>query len=219
MEYDLFRSKLKPLVDDALIPHFIESSSSGDHPHRMATVGLIIAGSVQGRRKRMASKAKNNTARPDSTSPPRGDNETSRGPIQQVPPPAPEPQPQYQPSGFVARYLIRGVTKQEAPPCPPAVAEPAKKAVAAQREEPAKKPVAVQREEPPIDGKVNQPPSEIFVELVCMNCGIKQRRKRLKAGIYCNSCPRSSSVMRCVGCGTDRAENVKTCTNCHKGFQ
>ena len=60
MEYELFRSKLKPSVDGALISGIIRSSSSGLNSHRTAVMELMIEGSIHERRERMFEKAKNN---------------------------------------------------------------------------------------------------------------------------------------------------------------
>ena len=53
MEHELFQSKLKPLVDRALISDAIESSCSGEHPHRAAAIELILERSIQDRRERV----------------------------------------------------------------------------------------------------------------------------------------------------------------------
>ena len=58
MEYEFFRSKLKPLVDRSLIPSIIERSSSGEHPHHAVAMGLVLEKSIQERRERI-SKIKN----------------------------------------------------------------------------------------------------------------------------------------------------------------
>jgi hypothetical protein len=83
MEHELFQSKLKRHVDDALLSKIIESSSTGEHPHRTAAMELVIERSVRDRRERMAMKAKN-TSRPDLTPQPKGGNA-----VQQEQPPAP----------------------------------------------------------------------------------------------------------------------------------
>lgn len=214
MEHELFQSKLKPSVDGALISYIIESSSSGEHRHRTAALKLILERAIRERRKRILTKAKNNTSPPHPTCPPNGSNKTPTVPIQQVqlptPAPTPAPQPQFQSYNFIAHYLTRypsASTKDEAPPVSSTLPKPAKTIE------------VVQREEPPPDIKTNSSPSEAVVELVCMGCGAKQRRRRLESGVHCASCPRSSSIMRCVGCGTGRVEDIKTCTNCRKKFK
>jgi len=64
MEHELFQSELKPSVDGALISGMIRSSSSGLHSHRAAAMELILEKSIQDRRERMLTKAKN-SLRPD----------------------------------------------------------------------------------------------------------------------------------------------------------
>ena len=91
MEFELFRSKLKPLVDHTLIPNIIESSPEGERPHHAVAIGLILEGSIQERRKRMLEKVKN-ASRPDSTSQPDGGNEIPTASIPQAQPLAPAPQ-------------------------------------------------------------------------------------------------------------------------------
>ena len=54
MEHELFRSKLKSLVDRTLIPSIIEGSSSGEHPHHAVAVWLVLERSTQERRERMS---------------------------------------------------------------------------------------------------------------------------------------------------------------------
>ncbi|KAF9793441.1 hypothetical protein BJ322DRAFT_1155521 [Thelephora terrestris] len=214
MEHELFQSKLKPLVDGALISYIIEGSSSGEHLHRTAALELILERSIQERRKRILAKAKNNGSQPDATHQPTGSSKTPKVPIQQVQPPtptpAPAPQPQPQSYNFIAHYLARTA---------PAPVKAEASLASSTLPKPVARPEVVQREEPPPEIKTNPPPSEVVVELVCMGCGVKRYRCSLKSGVYCTSCPRSSSVMRCVGCGTIRAENVKVCANCRKKFK
>ena len=210
MEHELFQSKLKPLVDSALIPYIIENSSSGEHPYRTAALELILEMSIQERRKRVLAKVKTNTSQQDPPPQPKPSSMVPKPPIQQAQPPVPVPQPQPQPpSGFIAHYFARNVsapTKVEASSGPPTIPKTVMKTeVAQQKEPPADTPKPV--------------PSEDVVELVCMGCGVKQRRHGLASGLYCASCPRSSSVMRCVGCGIVRAECIKICTNCRKKFK
>ena len=56
MEYELFRSKLKHQADRTLISNIIDSSSSGEHPHRSEAMALVIERSIQERRERMLKK-------------------------------------------------------------------------------------------------------------------------------------------------------------------
>ena len=202
MEHELFQSKLKPLVDSALIPYMIENSSSGEHPYRTAALELILERSIQERRKRILEKARRDTPQQDPPPQPKPSSTVLKAPIQQ-----PQPQP---PSGFIAHYFaprnVPAPTKVEASPGSSTVSKTAVKTEVAQHKE------------PPV-GTPEPVPSEDVVELVCMGCGVKQWRHGLASGLYCASCPRSSSVMRCVGCGTVRTESIKICTNCRKKFK
>ena len=203
MEHELFQSKLKPSVDCAIISHIMETSSSGKYPHRTAAMELILERSIQEYRKRIVAKIAMASSQPDSTPQTKGNNDAPRVPIQQVQPPGPGSQLPPQPSGFVAKYLVRNANKHEASPGSSDLSKSTKNTEVVQHEESQK----------------NTKTAENFAELVCMDCGLKQQRSNLGSGIYCVSCPRSSSVMRCVGCGTDRAENVRKCTNCHRKFK
>ena len=82
MEYELFRSKLKPLVDRTLIPNIIENSSSGEHPHHAVAMGLILESSIQERRERMSKTT--NASQPDSTPKAEGNTEIENVPIRQA---------------------------------------------------------------------------------------------------------------------------------------
>ena len=228
MEHELFQSRLKPLVDRALISDIIESSSSGGHPHRTAAMELVIERSIQGRRERMLAKAKSapqpapapqpkndsETPRvsipkvtPPATAPaprPKRSSETMASPIQKVEPPAPAPSPTPQP---LPGLFDPAYAKTEAPPDSSSSPKPPRGAKAARHVE------------LPADTKVNPPPSEVIVELVCEGCRVKYPRKSLWSDLYCPSCPESSDIMRCVGCGAIRAKNVRVCTRCHGKFK
>ena len=52
MEYELFRSELKPSVDGALLSKTIRGSSSGENSHRAAVMESIFERSIQERRDR-----------------------------------------------------------------------------------------------------------------------------------------------------------------------
>jgi len=95
MEHELFQSKLKPLVDTTSIPRTIRSSSSGETPHYTAVMGLIFGRSIQERRERVFTKAKN-TLRSDPITQPKSSNipDISTPPVQPlVRTPAPTPAP------------------------------------------------------------------------------------------------------------------------------
>ena len=53
MEHEMFRSKLKPLVDDTVFSEIVENSSSGERPYRAEAMELVLEGSIQECRKRM----------------------------------------------------------------------------------------------------------------------------------------------------------------------
>ena len=209
MEHELFRTKLKPLVDRALLPKLLEGSSSGEHPHRAPAIESVLERSIQDRRERMLAKAKS-ASQPGSTSKPEGSNETPKVATQRAKhPPAPPPQPVSQSYSFIS-YLTRHV------PAPARNETPSGPSTVSQHEE---KTEVERRQEPPADTQTNPPPSEPLVELVCMGCGVKQQRRALESGIHCVSCLKSSNFMRCVGCGTARVSDIKACTNCHVKFK
>ena len=204
MEHELFQSKLKHLVDGALLSRIIESSSTGEHPHRTAAMELVIERSVRDRRERMVAKSEN-TSRPDPTPQPQGGN------IQQVQPPAavrvPAPQLSSQSSNnnhLDGRQEPTPI-KSEVPSSSGTLPKTTNSGGVAERLR-----AAV---------LTDPPPPEVLVELVCMSCGVKQRRGILESGIDCSRCPKSSSVVRCVCCGTIRSKNRRKCTHCHGKFR
>jgi len=93
MEYELFRSKLKPSFDGALISGIIRGSSSGLNSHRTAVISLIVEGSIQARRERMFKKAKD-SSRLDPTPQAKRTSEAPNTSIPEVQLPAPAPAPQ-----------------------------------------------------------------------------------------------------------------------------
>ena len=52
MEHELFQSKLKLLVDDAVFSEIVENSSSGEQPYRAEAMELVLERSIQECRKR-----------------------------------------------------------------------------------------------------------------------------------------------------------------------
>ena len=215
MEYELFRSRLKPFVDGALVSGIIRSSSSGLNSHRTAVMELIIEGSIQEHRERMLAGAKN-SLRPDPTPQPKRTSVVPNISIPEARPttPAPAPQPPSQclPNDTTETVtgLVSASAEYEASQDSSALSEPAKiiKGVA-------------RCEEPPADIKTNPPPSEGFVELECESCHLKRLRRCLPDGLYCGRlfCPIWSGRMKCVGCGTIRVDDVDACTGCHRTFK
>ena len=206
MEHELFQSKLKPLVDRALLSDIIESSSTGEHPHRAAAMELILERSIQERLERKLTKVKN-SEQPNPAPQPEGSSETPITPIQKVkplaPPPASQPPPR-QSSGFRLASLLEGF------------GEPQDLSTSSK---PAGKFKAVRLEEPPADIKANPLSSDVVVELVCGGCRVKRPISRLWSKTHCPSCPTFSDIMRCARCETIRTENVKACTSCHGEFK
>jgi len=216
MEYELFRSRLKPSVDNDLISGIIRRSSSGLNSYRTAIMELIIEGSIQEHRKRMFEKAKNNP-RSDPT---RQAKRTSVGPNISIPeaqPLAPTPAPALQPQSQSLPNDTTGTASRLA-------------SASAEREAPrdssdllklAKKIAGVARcEEPPADVKTNPSPSENSVEPECETCHLKGLQSSLFPGA-CVQCilMRKGGRMKCVGCGTIRTGGVDACTSCHRKFK
>ena len=203
MELSLFQSTLKPLVDRALISDIIESSSSGEHPHRSAAMVLILGRSIQQRRERIAAIEK--ASRPTQ---PTKSSEAPRVPIQQAQPAALAPKPpQHPPSNPVSTRPAPTSTKCEAKPDPPAPQKPAKKVATARQEG------------PPTNITTKLPPPQDIVKLVCVGCRVGYPRSDLWSGIYCPTCPKHSDFMGCIRCGTIRTEEVKACAKCHVKFK
>jgi len=214
MEYELFRSKLKPSVDGALISGIIRSSSSGLNSHRTAVMELMIEGSVQERRERMFEKAKNN---PRSDLTPQA-KRTSVAPSISIPEAQPlAPVPALQPPSQSFSNDTTGTVTSLAS----ASAEYEASQDSSGHLKPAKKIEGVaRREEPPADVKTNPSPPEDCVELECESCHLKILRGCLFLGT-CRQCifAGNGGKMRCVGCGTTKVYNVDACTGCHRTFK
>ena len=212
MEYELFRSKLKPSVDGALISGIICSSSSGLNPHRTAVIELIIEGSIQERRERMFEKGRN-SLQPDPTPQAKRTSDAPNTSIPEVQLPAPVPQP---PSQSLPNDAIGIVTstasasvKHNASPDSSALSGPTKMKTGVARSQ-----------KPPADVNTSPSPSgpEDFVELECKGCHSKRSRSSLLGGVYCGRLLCLGN-MKCVGCGTTKAGDVNACTGCHRRFK
>jgi len=213
MEYELFRSKLKPSIDGASISGMIRGSSSGVNSHRTAAMELIIEGSIQERRERMFAEAKN-SLRPDLTPQPKRTSEARNISVPEVQPPAPAPAPTPQlPAQSLPNNTTGTVTSPKSASSKYKASEDSWNS-----SKPAKNIKIVQREEPPADVKTNPSSSDDFVELVCWVCSARQLRSRLWDGVYCSPCPLLVK-MRCVGCDTIRVDDVRACTGCHRVFK
>jgi hypothetical protein len=212
MEHELFQSKLKPSVDDALLFNIIRSSSSGEYSHRAAAMELVFERSIQGRRKRDSAKVKD-SLQPDPAPQLKGSEplETPNPPAE-LPIPAPTlplpPQPLPNASTDIPAMPAPSFATHEAPLNLPTLSEPAQKTNE-----------ATLREEPQADAKTNPPPSEDTTQLACSWCGAKQRRSDLRFGIRCGSCPIWFGAMKCVGCGSARLSDIEACTYCRRKFE
>jgi len=210
MEYELFRSKLKPSIDGASVSGIIRCSSSGLSSHRTAAMELVLEGSVRERRERMPKKAKN-SLRLDPTLQAKRTSEAPNMSIPEVQLPAPAPSQSLpnDATGIVTSPASASA-EHNGPPDSPALSKRAKR-------------IKVVRSEKPLtDVKTNPSSSENFVEMACQNCGVRQLRSCLWSGLYCNPCPlrlERTTKMKCVGCDTIRVDDVGACTGCHRTFK
>jgi len=217
MEYELFRSKLKPSIDGASISGIIRCSSSSLSSHRTAVMELIIEGSIQARRERMFAKGEN-SLQSDPTPQHKRTSEVQNIFVPEVQPPTPAPVPQPQPP---SQSLPNGTAGTVATPKPAPFKYRAPEDLWAPPKPAKKSKKTVRREEPPADVKTNPSSSENFVGLACQNCGVRQLRSRLWDGVYCNPCPLwfGGTKMKCIGCNTIRVDDVGACTGCHRTFK
>ena len=194
MEHEMFQSKLKPLVDDAVFSEIVEGSSLGEQPYRAEAMKLVLEGSIRERRKRMVA-TKN--PQPDSTTRPKRGKKKRDIPIQPpVPAPPPQESPQL-PSDPIAAHTsgIDGASPESSTlPKPPGKSK-------------------TQHEKSPAISKGNLF-SERTVELVCSQCGLERHPFRPMSNCLCEE----PHVMKCSECGTTRAGRVDTCTGCHGKF-
>jgi hypothetical protein len=212
MEHELFQSKLKPSVDGTLLSDIVRGSSSGKHPHRAAAMELVFERSIQGRRERVSTKVKDSLQSDPTPQLKRSEQLKAPIPPAELPIPvlASPPPPQSSANAnanVLAGHTSPSPTTHEVSPVLSTFSKPAKKI---------KK--AVQREEPQADAKMNPPPSEDIVQLACRSCGVRQQRSHLRLGVCCGLCLGPSAIMKCVGCGTFRINDIEACTSCHKKF-
>jgi len=214
MEHELFQSKLKPSVDDALISDIIRGSSSGGNSHRAAAIGLILARSIQERRKRMSARVES-TLRPRPAPQLERSGEEPNISIPQVQSASPSPAPQSRSQSSTT------ATIDSSPGVPSVSGKPEASPGSSTLSKSARNVKTAQREESPVDTKTNPPPlSEDTVQLACGKCGANQSRSHLRSRVYCNFCPGSWwSTMKCVGCGAYRGSDLVACTGCHRKFK
>ena len=214
MEHELFQSKLKPSVDGALLSDIIRSSSSGQSSYRTAAMELLFERSIQARRKRAFMKVEG--VRPDSTLQPTRTCEAPDMSTPQIKSPT-SPTALQSTSQLLSNVNISIVTS----PTPAVTKRKVSKNSPTLSKTP-QKVEAIQHDAPPADGTIDASSSKDIVQLVCRHCNVERLRSHLRSGIFCDRCPPRgwpSSVMKCVGCGTRRFEDVEACTNCHKKFK
>jgi len=210
MEYELFRSKLKRSIDGALIPGMIRGSSSGLNSHRTAAMGLVIEGSIQECHERVFGKAKKNL-RPDPTPQPKRTSEARNISVPEVRPPAPPPALR-PPSESLPNGTTETVTGHKS------VSFMHNAWGGSRAFSKSAKDIGVeQREEPPAGVKTNPSPSEVPVELECVNCHLRRSLSGLRSGDYFARC--CCTRMKCVGCGTISVRGADACTGCHRKFK
>ena len=208
MEYELFRSKLKPLVDCASIINIIEGSSSGEHPHRTAAVGLILERSIEERRKRMLEKVQN-SSRQDPTTQPESSTKTptaliSESPAQPLPLAIiPVPQPLSQSSS--SSILTSASAKVEAFPESPTISGPEKEA---------------KIEHKPSANTKTDPSSERTVKRACYGCGtIEPPTGSHPHDSRCVFETYGEPPLKCTGCGNWTVGGYNFCINCGGRFE
>ena len=193
MEYELFQSKLKPLVEGTSLYDIIESSSSGEHPHRAAVMELILERSIQRCRKGALSEVKD-IPQPDSTrSQPKITSGAPNISFQPMRPPVPtqqlKPMPLFN-STFASIPTMNNTPPNSSIHSPPPVTTRRTK-----------------RDETPANTKANQSPRHTM-ELACGRCGGKPLDSQ------CDSC--SNYVMECPGCRTFRViGGINGCAYCY----
>ena len=190
MEYELFRSKPKPLVDRALIPSIIEGSSSGEHPHHAVAIGLTPERSIQERREGI-SKIKNvsqldSQAGRNTKAPTIGIRQAQHFASVLAPQPLSGPN------------LKSASAKTEASPD----STPSE----ARKVEPLEKPLA----------KITANPSrDHTLKLTCIRCGATTPPSG--RWFYCPGC--LGGALKCAACGTEKVRGVYTCASCHGEFK
>ena len=187
-----------------MLTDIIESSASGEHPYRATAMELIIERSIRERRQRTLARSKD-TPRPNPTSQLQISGERQNIPAQQAQSAVPASAPLTPPQSLLDP-IAPATVEHEAPRN-------------STLSKPVKKPREVQHDEPPANTKVSSQPLEAIVQLVCVSCGIKQRRSGLLSGVHCSICPERRDTMRCLGCGTIRTEDVRACAGCHGRFK
>ena len=203
MEYELFRSKLKPLVDCASIINIIENSSSGEHPHHTVTMGLVLKRSIEERFKRMLEKA----SQQDPTFQPKSSTKTPTALISesQVQPLAPVPAPQPLSQSSSSSVLTSASAKVEASPEPPTLSCPEKEAKIECK--------------PSANTKID-PSSGRTLKRACYGCGTIEP----PTGSHPHNSPcvfeeNGEPPLKCTGCGNWTVGEYNFCVNCGGRFE
>ena len=203
MEYKLYQSKLKPLVNRTLIRNIIESSSTGEHPHHSVAMWLIVEKSIQERRERMLERAKNGS-QSGSTPEPETSTEAPTDPIPQVKPPTPDPAPQSVSQSSSSSALASASATTEASADSSTLSEPREETKAGCLEEPPTYPLP-------------DPSCNHRVYLPCRTCGrtTSLSGRRLFRRI---SYPGKKSL-KCGSCGIECLHGTYACTKCRGGLE
>ena len=69
MQHKLFHSKFRPSVEDSSLLEIIRSSSSGENPHRAASMELVFEKSIREHRERINAGARESKTQPSSVTP------------------------------------------------------------------------------------------------------------------------------------------------------
>lgn len=197
MEYKLYHSKLKPLVNRTLIRNVIESSSTGEYPHHSVAMELIIEKSIQEHRKKIL-KAKNGS-KPASAPRPKTSTKAPTAPTPQAKPPAPVPAPRSVSQSSSSSALVSAPAKVQALTDSSTPSEPRKKT----------KPVYL--EEPPTYPRPDSPCYHV-VDLRCSSCKsiTSLSGKRLLHRI---NHPGKKSL-ECGSCGIECVHGTYACVKC-----
>ena len=203
MEYEIYRSKLKPLTNCTLIRTIIETSSSGEHPHHSVALGLIIEKSIQEHRKRTLEKVKNDS-QPGSKPEPEARTEAPTTSTPQAKPLAPEPGSQSVSQSSSSSALASASAKTEAPADSSILSEPGKEAKV---------------------GCLEEPPTYLLldpfchhsVNLPCSSCNSITSLSGKRLSLHMRRPGRLS--FNCTSCQMEWVHGTYTCTKCCGGLQ
>ena len=202
MEYELYRCKLKPLVNPTLIRSIIETSSAGEHPHYSVAMGLVIEKSIQEHHKRMLKKAKD--SQPASTPEPKTSTEAPTAPIPQAKPPTPDPAPQSVSQSSSSSAPESASAKTKASADSPTLSEPGEETKARCLEEPPTYPLP-------------DPSCYHTVNIPCSNCNSITSLSGKRLWVHKRRPGRLS--FNCTSCQIEWAHGTYACTKCCGGLE